>query len=459
MVASALVVLAATLSGEPSPSALDVRVDRRVELLSLVFRLSGNDEYNQANSRSPYSNEVESHFGQFRGHPVVQRAVRLHELGVGFDAPMSLAIHLTDQVPFRLRRAHTLDARWPTDQPDAFVDELNDFAAKSNFVTFFDQHRDLYRATAKSFQASVGGPIYLDWFDSFFGRRPATKYRVVISLLNGGACYGPKIALEDGTEEAYSILGAIEFDAVGVPVFREATAEFFVHEFVHSYTNDLVDQHAAALRRAGESLYVPFQDFLRPQGYGSGLTLLKESLVRASVVECQRVLRGQQQADRVLEAEMNRGFLWLKELTRLLSTYSEQRSRYADFAAFMPEVVAFFEAYTRATLPQLLARMPRVATLEPPNGTTDVDPATSVLKVAFDRRMRGTYSVVGGGDHYPEDAGPPRFDETRTVFTMPVRLRPDWQYEFRLNGGQYSAFKSEDGIPLQPVHVTFHTRH
>lgn len=43
---------------------IPVQVNPNVELLSIVFRLAGADEYNQPNSHSPYSDEVEKHFGR-----------------------------------------------------------------------------------------------------------------------------------------------------------------------------------------------------------------------------------------------------------------------------------------------------------------------------------------------------------------------------------------------------------
>jgi hypothetical protein len=38
-----------------------------------------------------------------------------------------------------------------------------------------------------------------------------------------------------------------------------------------------------------------------------------------------------------------------------------------------------------------------------------------------------------------------------------VKLQPDWSYEFMLNSETYDAFRSEQGVPLEPVSVTFKT--
>src|SRR5678816_4139586 len=72
---------------EKSPQLL-VSVDPRVELLSLIFRLAGNPEYNRPRVDS-YSHDVETHFEAFRDHPVVALASQLRNTrGVSYDACM-----------------------------------------------------------------------------------------------------------------------------------------------------------------------------------------------------------------------------------------------------------------------------------------------------------------------------------------------------------------------------------
>jgi hypothetical protein len=89
-----------TRSGkEDNPPAstpqLRVTVDARVELVSLLFRLAGNPEYNQCRIPS-YSADVEKQFGRFRNHTAVAFARELRQTqSVSYDACMSLAVILT----------------------------------------------------------------------------------------------------------------------------------------------------------------------------------------------------------------------------------------------------------------------------------------------------------------------------------------------------------------------------
>jgi hypothetical protein len=95
-------------------------VDKRVELLSIVFRLAGNGEYNM-NQLPAYSADIDRFFAPFKEHPAVQMARRLAQKddGVGFDAVMAMAISLSPPPALRpLVRftATTPDKRWGRSQ-------------------------------------------------------------------------------------------------------------------------------------------------------------------------------------------------------------------------------------------------------------------------------------------------------------------------------------------------------
>jgi hypothetical protein len=78
--------------------AYRVGVDPRIELFSIVFRLAGNNEYTQGRVPS-YLDAIDRYFAPYRDHPAVKLARELAETdGVGFNAPMNLAVRL-DAVP------------------------------------------------------------------------------------------------------------------------------------------------------------------------------------------------------------------------------------------------------------------------------------------------------------------------------------------------------------------------
>lgn len=328
-----------------SPRA-QIGVDPRVELLAVLFRLSGADEYTRG-AVEPYAQAVDEYFANFRDHEAVRLAREMRSRhGVSYDAPMSLAVHLTDppalaeRVPFDAPPPG-LDTRWPLEQTRAFLAAARRFAEESDFQAFLDAHRDLYAESTRRLEVMLAEQAHLGWFEAFFGQRAGAQFRLVVAPLNGGHCYGVRLD-GSGAGELYCVLGVWKADAEGVPVFEAEVAPAIVHEYCHSYVNPLVERHRAELRKPGQALFAPVADAMRQQAYTTWDILLCEYLVRACV---NRYLQEHGTPLAVAaDARENRrrGFHWIRDLTALLGEYEADRTRYPTLEAFAPRLVTFF---------------------------------------------------------------------------------------------------------------------
>nr|MBC8327998.1 DUF4932 domain-containing protein [Planctomycetota bacterium] len=270
-------------AAEAAPPAIQVAVDPRVELLSIVFRLAGNPEYQRQEFRR-YAAAIERHFGGFRDHPAVVEARRLRATrGVSYDAVMSLAVHL-DGVPLlrpRLRFEDSLlESRWRPEEARAFLGLLRSFVEDTGFEAFLAGKAELYALAEWRMRRLIEEEVELDWFEGFFGAAPEASFHVLIGLGNGPSNYGPKFRGADGAEQLYAVLGTWLLDEEGDPLFDESLVGTLVHEFNHSFVNHHVYAHEAELRAAGERLYPLVEQAMRRQAYGSWQTMMHESLVR-----------------------------------------------------------------------------------------------------------------------------------------------------------------------------------
>jgi hypothetical protein len=449
-------------------SSPQVRVDPRVELVSIIFRLAGNPEYNQG--RVPrYTRDVDAHFGPYRNHRVVALATRLRRTrGVSYDACMSMAVHMPDgpatttggTAPFT-PRSHTLDDRWREAEAREFVDSAHQFAKESSFAEFFDQHKPLYKTATSRMQKVLAQSGHLDWFDAFFGQRPQARFTVVLGMLNGGACYGPRCGNASGGVDLYCVLGVWKTDLAGLPVFDTSMLRTVVHEFCHSYTNAIVDRHQEQLRAAGNQIYPYVESAMRRQAYGNWKTMMYESLVRACVVRYVRHYEGRQAAADEVRRQAQRGFTWVGGLSARLGEYEAEREKYRDLDSFMPRIVAYFDAYAKvfvASQQKLADNRPHVVSMTPSADATEVRPGLGKIRVVFDRPMQnGSWSLVGGGPHFPKVVGKPSYDQKCVVWTVPMELQPNWSYQFMLNSDRFTGFRSREGVPLEPVRGSFAT--
>ena len=88
-----------------------------------------------------------------------------------------------------------------------------------------------------------------------------------------------------------------------------------------------------------------------------------------------------------------------------------------------------------------------------------MDPDLAEIVIKFDRPMKkGHYFLWGadGPDRYPAMKAY-RFDESGTVFTIFVSLRPGRSYAVALNEPGGGTFQSEEGVLLKHAVLRFET--
>jgi hypothetical protein len=443
---------------------LQAKVDERVELLSVVFHLAGNPEYNMGRLDG-YTGEIDRYFGPYKGHAAVVLAKRLADQnGVSFDAVMAMAVSLSQppelkpQVPFS---DAVPEARWGGQNAELFAADLQSFYKDTKADVFFRQHATFYAEAERRFDGVLQG-FDAAWFAKFYGVSEQPQFHLVLGLNNGGGNYGPRVVYPDGRQEFYAVMGAWSADGTGAPAFSAEYLPTVIHEFNHSYVNPAVHRAwpgfvntAAVFRAVAEQM--------QEQAYGSPETLVDESLVRADVI-LYFENRGDAKAkiDAMIHDEQARGFVWMEELVVLLREYESQRDRYPTFAAFLPRVEAFYAGLAPripgelASFDASCAHVVSVGPME--NFAKGVDPAMKQIVVRFDKAMDPGHISINysdeGKEHYPV-AGTPVFAADGMSLRVPVALKAGMSYGFVLTP---LSFRSVEGYPLKSFTVGFSTK-
>ncbi|WP_047445615.1 DUF4932 domain-containing protein [Alistipes sp. ZOR0009] len=334
-----------TLNVFPKP-----KVDRRVELMSIVFRLAGNEEYSGEYFKN-YIRDIHNHFDTLKNHPLIAFATKLREEnGVSYDAVMKMAFHI-GQPPLFIPQVNFDDAvpeqRWGKENAMKFIELLRDFYTVSHFEEFYTAHAALYTLAEERFL-----PIYkslnIDWYNQYYGTTPNGTFNVLICMGNGGGNYGGKIVFPDGREDAYAVMGTWSVDSTGNPVYRKQSYfPILVHEFNHSYVNPIIDKNKQQLESSGKIMFEPVERKMKRIAYGSWQTMMYESLVRASVIRYLIKYDTYSNARSQLIDEVGNGFYWMQGLTNLLSEYEHRRDKYPTLESFMPKVAQFYDKYAK----------------------------------------------------------------------------------------------------------------
>ena len=345
---------------------ITIGVDRRVELISIVFRLAGNPEYNDGTLR-PYVKAIEKHFGDFDEHPVVKMAAQLrYKRLMSCDGPMSLAVHIDGN--YRLRKTVeewpcTLDYRWEKQETAEFLKKLRQFAAKTKFNDFFKAQGPIYEQGISPCEKVMGqkavvidqaglklerilGEDMGDWLSDFFGFENTGDLKLVLGFVNGFANYGPRFET-GGTSEKYAIVGMRPFDPANTVIFLPGQIGTVAHEFCHSFTNPVVDKYMDQMQPAGEQLFATHGAAMRTRGYQKWESVMYETAVRACVARfISRSIVDPEFLDYYLKGEVRHGFVWIEDMSDFLKKYESKRDKYPTFESFFPEFVKHLDNYT-----------------------------------------------------------------------------------------------------------------
>jgi len=473
-----LVVAVAQTATAQSPR---IGVDRRVELMAILFKLAGNPEYNQ-NNFVQYNADIERQFGPFRSHQAVALARGLRERhNTGFSGVMGIAIRVTD--PPALRE------RVPPDSLSAdvwrFADAARRFAVDSRADAFFAAHRVLYDSANARLRRPVEREAPFEWIERFFGV-PADRDFVVVPLLaNSQTNFGNCVHPQGGRLECYSILGHYATDSAAFPVYDSGFVQTLVHEVSHGYANPLDDAHRAEFERSAPRIYGVVADAMQLQGYDRWTSMVNESLVHATVARYLLAHKGAERLQAFLRDERAGSWLWVEELSDLFGGYEADRRTYPALASFMPRVIGYFDSLpdrVPAMQRRYDALRPRVVSLSIENGSETVDPALREIVVRFDRPVSDDgWSVLpvlgpsgpvpGAQERFPKitwkalDSTRATFavgkalDSAGTILRLGVELEPSRLYELQLNTAHGHGFRSvPDGVPLAPYRIRFTTR-
>lgn len=447
---------------------ISAQFDERVELLSIVFRLAGNPEYN-SNLYNSYVAHINSYYEKHKNHPCIIYAKHIREEnGISYDAVMSMAVHLTKPPKISLikEKKSSLDKRWNKIDKKKFLALLNSFYLDSNSESFFNNHQNINNESILSFN-SILTDFDQNWYSKYYGKEPVELYNIILCFGNGSGNYGAKCNPEKNKNEIFAFMGVWKFDKeTGRPIFnKENYLSTLIHEYNHSFINYILDVRSnhKEIKNSGELIYNKLKTEMDKQAYKNWETVINESLVRASVV---RYLidhnADKKTIDKEIIDQVNRGFYWTKELSNLLGEYENNRKEYPSFESFYPKIIDFFNK-TAKNIDTLKTNFennqPKVASINVfNNNAQSVDSSIQEIVITFDKELDGKGVSINfsekGKEFFPLKKFGGFINNNKSI-KLQVELKPNSEYEFILSG---NSFKSIDGYSLKEYIVKFKTK-
>jgi len=304
--------------GDHPPAAIRARVDRRVETLAILCWLAGLDEYNDG-FPTPYRTAL-APLERLRDHAAVVATRELHaRAGIGYNAPVSLAVYLDDELNPRVAwnpPPAGLDARWKDVDLDAYLAQVRAFVRDAKLAEVFAGQRGYFTSVEQSYQGFLDANPLVPWFDATLGPRNATDYVLVPGMLTDGRNYGARTVIDD-RQTLYQVVMLRELDDRRVPHPDLDALSLLTHELAHSYVNPVFETRYPEVEAVARPVYERVADAMAAQAYTDAKTMVDETLVRALTIlflqrEFPRTSRSQAANDR------RRSFLWIDGVVREL---------------------------------------------------------------------------------------------------------------------------------------------
>ncbi|POS02700.1 Ig-like domain-containing protein [Flavobacterium croceum DSM 17960] len=393
----------------------NAKVDPRIELLSIVFRLADADEF-KADYFKSYVSDINSYFAEYKNHEFINFIKEIRkEQGIGYDAVAKMAIHLSypELKPIIPFSKNIPEKRWGKNikSTEHFITLLQKFHKESNFQKFYSEHQNLYKIAEERFNKNVLNEIDLDWYPQFYGKVPNEKFTIILGMGFTGN-FGVKIQVPNQKEIVYSILGAWGFDDDGNPVYttKNGYTETIVHEFNHSFVNYLQDNIEKDLEPYGDKIYKIVKKDLNEQAYSDWLTALNEGLVRAAVIE---YFASSKKADAKLKNEQFfhetylRKFYWVPDLVSSIEIYQKNRDKFPTLESYMPNLIKAYEAVSKNPINTYKKNMelvftlpinknfnsPKIIDFSPKNNAQNISTDIKEIVLFFDKEMLYNYNI------------------------------------------------------------------
>lgn len=345
---------------------LEIGADPRLELYGVVlylgpFRgLKNAEGVIQARVVTPfefaYKREVDARFGRFKDHPAVKLTGEMAEQGLfRLGHPPAVMLHLTnppgleERIPvddFLLKMAGGRNAL------DAFLAAMREFARDSEFMAFFESHRDFYRGLAEGYRKNMEWDYVAD-LEDYYGMRQSA-YHLVLATLSHPGGFGPSVRTPEGDYEAYAVIGPKQVRN-DLPEFGtgDAMRRLCWHEFSHPFVNPMTEARLEGLRKPlavleTRNLPAPILERIKAAGMWDThlLDQAGEYIVRGVTTRLAFRKMGSESGKAALEQEIMQGFTHLETICKRLEVYEANRDTYPELAAFYPQIIAAFETVT-----------------------------------------------------------------------------------------------------------------
>lgn len=326
----------------------------------MILRALSTDDYFLSRvadsfNKRPMLFEARKHFADHKDHPAVAETQRLLYEMQDIGGQLFQGVVYYKELPGSEQITSITNEYWK-DHEDAlnyYMRLLNDFYNKANVPGFFELHKQFYAGAIAEAGNYINDSITAVMED-YSGKENKAYHMYILPINPYG--WGFSLTTEDSTGSTqYAVISPVEdiaYSPAGAyPEYgfggNEATAhyrELVVHEFVHSFITDVLEQDSLKQQIASfDSLYTPLLDSaMSEQGYKGWWGFVNEHIVRVVHTRVGNKIDNREAAA-LRKVDKEYGFILLPEAEEIMKQYENNRDKYPVIDDFLPVLINSFK--------------------------------------------------------------------------------------------------------------------
>ncbi len=335
-----------SISKNEAGSNINVCVDARIELLSIIKILAGCHENGHKPHKTQYYNNAVEYFKNYKNHEAVKIFLLLYNIGFSYDAPAHLMVSLSRPPEIKIARVIDQEIKERAVSElvlNLFIEQMSDFSQKSDFMKFFDGNKKYYDDLAAKYRSQTDLANLISTVENYYGLKQNSYNIVLAPILRRSGGYGVRSKIEGGKLDTYNITGPESADTNEINFGGEEGIRYLVwHEFSHSFVNPITEKYSYEVNLYS-GLFKPIEEVMRQNTYSSWETCVNEHLIRAVTARLAAREISKKAYRKAIINEKSKGFFYIEPLCEILEKYENNREKYRNFEEFYPEVISLFK--------------------------------------------------------------------------------------------------------------------
>ncbi len=341
--------------------SLSVKVDPKVEALSILNYIAGIEEWPQNSEFEQYKRDIDNYFikAHNRKHPAVDMIQLLKTFGFKDEAPYLLLLHLSPEFEFMYPKKSYIQISKGIGIPTGalkeallkkFIFEFKAFYYDYKFQEFYKEHASFYKNLENNIKDLL--PIDLVSVLEGFFKASSFGYNVLLTPTSPKS-YGLYIRNPYGFE-SFAIM-----DLPFIPETERAKLEYvyqIIKELVRSFVEPIDYGYTEEIKKLKK---IPSYNMI--QDRASTYKVVNEIIVSAVASHLMKVLYSDREEAWAIVREERNGYYLVRPLARFLEKYYKDLDKYKNFAQFYPEILSYLSEINngkkRVDIPQNMGEL------------------------------------------------------------------------------------------------------